>query len=262
MCGLSAVTSMSESRTSSAMRSRRGSMPAAQCSLKLAAPSVSSLTLCRKLWMMRGLNTFSSKFPEAPPILIATSLPSTCAHSMVIASDCVGLTLPGMIELPGSFSGMEISPIPERGPLASQRTSFAILVSDAASVFSAPCAFTSASLAASASNLLRAETKGSPVSFPSSFATLAPNSGWALRPAPTAEELARAVGQHLVHVHVGLGARARLPHHQWKLAVVLAGDHLVGGGGDGFRLLLGKLLQVYVHPRARALDQRERADQF
>src|SRR3989475_699889 len=51
--------------------------------------------------MRSGLNTFSSKLPEAPPILIATSLPSTCAQSMVIASDCVGLTLPGMIE-PGS----------------------------------------------------------------------------------------------------------------------------------------------------------------
>jgi len=54
---------------------------------------------------------------------------------MVIASDCVGLTLPGMIELPGSFSGIEISPMPQRGPLASHRTSLAILVSEAASVF-------------------------------------------------------------------------------------------------------------------------------
>jgi hypothetical protein len=35
---------------------------------------------------------------------------------MVVASDCVGLTLPGMIEEPGSFSGMVISPRPERGP--------------------------------------------------------------------------------------------------------------------------------------------------
>jgi len=67
--------------------------------------------------------------------------------------------------------------MPQRGPLASQRTSFAILVSDAAIVFSAPWAFTKASFAARASNLLRAETKGSPVAFPSSLATRAPNSG-------------------------------------------------------------------------------------
>jgi hypothetical protein len=41
----------------------------------------------------------------APPKPIATSLPSTWQQSMVSASHCVGLTLPGMIELPGSFSG-------------------------------------------------------------------------------------------------------------------------------------------------------------
>ena len=67
-----------------------------------------------------------------------------------------------MIELPGSFSGMRISPSPERGPEASQRTSLAILVSDAASVFSAPCAKTIASCAASASNLFGAVTNGRP----------------------------------------------------------------------------------------------------
>ncbi len=33
------------------------------------------------------------------------SLPITCTHTIVIASDCVGLTLPGMMLLPGSFSG-------------------------------------------------------------------------------------------------------------------------------------------------------------
>jgi hypothetical protein len=57
-----------------------------------------------------------------------TSLPRTCAHTIVIASHCVGLTLPGMIELPGSFSGIVSSPMPERGPLASQRMSLAIFV--------------------------------------------------------------------------------------------------------------------------------------
>ena len=46
-----------------------------------------------------------------------------------MASDCVGFTLPGMMELPGSFSGMVISPMPQRGPEASHRTSLAILFS-------------------------------------------------------------------------------------------------------------------------------------
>src|SRR6266446_5701486 len=66
--------------------------------------------LCSTLWMISGRETLSSKLPDAPPM--ATSLPITCAQSIVIASDCVGLTLPGMIELPGSFSGMVISPRP------------------------------------------------------------------------------------------------------------------------------------------------------
>jgi hypothetical protein len=50
-----------------------------------------------------------------------------------------------MIELPGSFSGMRSSPNPERGPEAASLTSLAIFASAAASVFSAPCAKTSAS---------------------------------------------------------------------------------------------------------------------
>ena len=43
-----------------------------------------------------------------------------------------------------------------------------------------------------------------------------------------AQELAGAVGDDLVHVHVRLRAAAGLPDDQGKLGVVLAGDHLVG----------------------------------
>ena len=90
--------------------------------------------------MISGFITFSSKLPSAPPMLMATSLPMTWLATIVIASLWVGLTLPGMIELPGSFSGIEISPRPLRGPEAIQRTSLAIFISEAASVLSAPCA--------------------------------------------------------------------------------------------------------------------------
>ena len=72
----------------------------------------------------------------------------------------MGFTFPGMIELPGSFSGIVISPSPERGPDASQRTSLAIFMRPTASVFSAPWAETSASCAARASNGFSAATKG------------------------------------------------------------------------------------------------------
>ena len=59
-------------------------------------------------------------------------------------------------------------------------------MSDAASVLSAPWAKTSASWAASAANLLGAVTKGWPVSSAMAAATRSPNSGWVLRPVPTA----------------------------------------------------------------------------
>ncbi len=136
--------------------------------------------------MMSGLKTFSSKLPEAPPIPTATSLPITWAHTMVSASHWVGFTLPGMIELPGSFSGMRSSPIPLRGPEASQRTSLAILVSAPARVRSVPWALTRASCAARASNLLGAETKARPLRSAMTRAARSPNPRGALRPVPTA----------------------------------------------------------------------------
>ena len=45
-------------------------------------------------------------------------------------------------------------------------------------------------------------------------------------------ELVGAVGQHLVHVHVGLRAGARLPHHEREVGVMPSGEHLVRRGAD------------------------------
>src|SRR2546426_9513313 len=105
------------------------------------------------------MNTLSSKLPDMPAMLMVTSLPMTWAQAMVMAWDWVGFTLPGMIELPGSFFGIVISPIPQRGPEASHRTSFAILFREAATVFRAPWAWTTACLEARGSKLLGAVTK-------------------------------------------------------------------------------------------------------
>ena len=44
----------------------------------------------------------------------------------MIASTWVGLTFPGIMEDPGSFSGRFNSPRPDRGPDAKKRKSFAI----------------------------------------------------------------------------------------------------------------------------------------
>ena len=58
---------------------------------------------------------------------------------MVRASHWVGLTLPGMMDEPGSFSGSDSSPRPERGPEPRSRMSLAILNSETATVLMAPC---------------------------------------------------------------------------------------------------------------------------
>jgi hypothetical protein len=78
--------------------------------------------------------------------------------------------------------------------------------------------------------------------------------------ADAAEELRRTVGEHLVHVHVGLRAGARLPDPQRELTVVPAGQHLVRGAHDGGRFLRVELTQVSVGRRGSALHLDERVD--
>ena len=95
--------------------------------------------------MISGRKTFSSKLPCAPPMLIATSLPNTWQQTIVIASRL------RRVHLARHDRAARLVLRESRarrcrcaGPLASQRTSLAIFMSDAASVFSAPCACTSA----------------------------------------------------------------------------------------------------------------------
>src|ERR1700722_11455392 len=120
--------------------------------------------------MMIGLNTFNSKCPLDPAMDTATLLPITCAATIVIASDCVGLTFPGMIDEPGSFSGKLISPKPQRGPEPNKRISLAIFIKLTGIVFNAADTSTNASCAASAENLLGAVTNGLPVNTATCFA--------------------------------------------------------------------------------------------
>ena len=138
------------------------------------------------MYAITGMNTLSSKLPWLAAKPIAASLPMTCTATIVTASHCVGLTLPGMMELPGSLAGILISPRPRRGPLASQRTSLAIFIMLAARPLTAPWEKTSASLPVSARNLLGSVTNGRPVSSASSSATATSKPAGALRPVPTA----------------------------------------------------------------------------
>ena len=136
--------------------------------------------------MITGLKTFSSNCPASRRRRSPRRCPMTWTQTMVIASHCVGLTLPGMIEEPGSFSGSISSPRPQRGPEPSQRMSLAIFISDTASVLSAPLADDQSSWPARAANLFGAVTNGKPVSSAILAATPSANSGWVLRPVPTA----------------------------------------------------------------------------
>ena len=58
-----------------------------------------------------------------------------------------------------------------------------------------------------------------------------------LLPALAAHQLGGAIGEHLVHIHVRLGAGAGLPHHQRELVVPAAREDFVGGLRDGSALV-------------------------
>ena len=60
-------------------------------------------------------------------------------------SHCEIKSIPGMIELPGSFSGKDNSPRPHRGPEAKNRISLAIFMTEQAITFKAPETSTRAS---------------------------------------------------------------------------------------------------------------------
>ena len=135
---------------------------------------------------MTGLKTLSSRWPLLPATEIAVWFPITCAQTIVKASDWVGFTLPGMIEEPGSLSGRRISPIAQRGPDASNRKSFAIFMSEQASVFRWPDVSTIASWAAMASNLFSAVVNGMPVMRETCLANSSAKPCWEFSPVPTA----------------------------------------------------------------------------
>ena len=104
---------------------------------------------------------------------------------MVRASLWVGLTLPGMIDEPGSFSGMRSSPI---RPADRRRTSARRWRSSSPRRQGPQRADdpTSASCADSAANLSGAPTNGLPVSAAIRAAARSPNRGSAFSPVPTA----------------------------------------------------------------------------
>ncbi len=78
--------------------------------------------------------TLSWKFPDCPAAVITATLPITWAVAIITASGMTGLTLPGIMLLPGCRAGSTISPSPATGPLFIHRRSLAIFVSATAAV--------------------------------------------------------------------------------------------------------------------------------
>ncbi len=78
-------------------------------------------------------------------MVMVASLPMTSAATIAAASGITGLTLPGMMLLPGCSAGSAISPRPASGPLFIQRRSLAIFITLTAMTFNWPDSSTAAS---------------------------------------------------------------------------------------------------------------------
>ena len=101
MMGFSAVTSMGFLCNAVLRLSRLTSNVAIALFERSGTLLLSKETLSSKLLAIKGSITFSSKLPDCPAMVIAASLPMTCAATIATASGITGLTLPGMIEEPG-----------------------------------------------------------------------------------------------------------------------------------------------------------------
>src|SRR5690606_30559254 len=77
----------------------------------------------------------------------------------------------------------------------------------------------------------------------------------ALATALAGGDLVGPTGDHLVDVHVALGAAAGLPDHQGKLVIMLALQHLVGGLFDQTGQVGRQIADAAVDPGRGLLDQ-------
>ena len=96
------------------------------------------------------------------------------------------MTLPGIIDDPGSFAGRLISPIPLLGPEDNILISLAIFINETAVFLRELDALTTASFAANASNLFLAVTNLYPVISDIFFATILSYPLGVFSPVPTA----------------------------------------------------------------------------
>ena len=108
------------------------------------------------------------------------------AQTIVTASHWVGLTFPGIIDEPGSFSGSVNSPYPALGPEPKNLISFEIFIKATAQVFNVPEKLTIESWAANSANLFFAGLKGTFVYLAISLIIFLSKPFFELIPVPTA----------------------------------------------------------------------------
>ena len=188
-----------------------------QCSVKLAAASARRRIDCSIASAITGLKTLSSRWPWLPAKVTAAWLPKTRTQTMVMASACVGLTLPGMIEEPGSFSGRISSPMPARGPEPSRRMSLAILNRLAASVLRAPWRPTMASCVASASNLFVGRAEGQAGQLRELRGDRLGEAGMGVEPGPDGRAALGERHQLVEPARARAGCRARPARHSRRI---------------------------------------------
>ncbi len=122
--------------SASASRASLTLKPAMALSASARAALASSRMLSSRLRATSGSMTLSWKLPDCPAMVMAASLPMTCAATIAAASGITGFTLPGMMLLPGCRAGSAISARPASGPLFIQRRSLAIFIRLTAITFS------------------------------------------------------------------------------------------------------------------------------
>ncbi len=82
-----------------------------------------------------------------------------------------------------------------------------------------------------------------------------------LRAANATQQFTRAIPDHLVQIHVGLGAGAGLPDDQREMPVELPLDDFIGSGRDRIRQLRLDQLQLEIGERCRFFHHGEGPDQ-
>src|SRR2546427_400399 len=232
---------------------------------------------------MTGIIVERSRFECVFATAIATSLPITVTPTCMTASGITGLTFPGMIDEPGWTAGRFSSRRPGCGPEPSHRRSLAILIMEIATVRMAPLRASRLHERIELLRLLRkavlefAERRqhavidlqqrgdmdggGDDVVRRLAHVHVVVRVDQSLLAERMAEDLVRAVRDHLVRVHVGRGPAAGLKDVEGELCVQFPVHDLLARLDRSLADLGVEEAELHVRLGARHLDQAERVDE-